>query len=290
MKGIEESYYSSGSPYQLLHIYYLKGSLIAGELNLGNNFIGNWEEDGFSFLFFSKPSPGKVEDLLNEQPHLEFIDKYNMTYEDWHGEKIKPLRVGNFLISPPWDLPEENNEKNDGELRIILDPGVVFGTGTHTTTHDCLEAIEIAFNSDKIETAIDIGTGTGLLGIAAARIGCKKTLALDFNYLASKTALRNVRLNYLQDRIIVVQGMAEDFIDTRVDLLVTNIHYDVMKKLIISDGFLFSKFFILSGLMRSQARVIADILDKLPVEIIKTWERDGIWNTFLGKVLPDKSN
>ena len=169
------------------------------------------------------------------------------------------------------------------QLSILLDPGVVFGAGTHTTTQDCLNALELVFSREKIESALDLGTGTGLLALAASRLGCKNILAVDFNFLAARTALRNVRLNQLQDHIIIVQGRAEDFIDSPSDLVIANIHYDVMKHLIASPGFFNNKWFILSGLLRSQARDLLYELSKNRVRIVKKWERDGIWHTFLGK-------
>ncbi len=89
---------------------------------------------------------------------------------------------------------------------------MVFGTGTHATTRDCLEALELAFNSHHIESVLDLGTGTGLLALAAARLGCKYILAVDINLLAARTTQRNIRLNQLDDKILAVQGRAEDFV------------------------------------------------------------------------------
>jgi len=72
--------------------------------------------------------------------------------------------------------------------------------------------------------------------------------------------------------------------DFHADLVVTNIHYDVMKHLINSKGFLNKGKFILSGLLRSQAEEINYILSQHPVKILKQWNRDGIWHTFLGTI------
>ena len=87
----------------------------------------------------------------------------------------------------------------------------------------------------------------------------------------------------MEDRIIIVQGRAEDFIDSPSDLVIANIHYDVVKRLITSRGFFNNKWFILSGLLRSQARDLLYELSQSQVRIVKKWERDGIWHTFLGK-------
>ena len=276
----ETVYYTP--PYKDLFIYYVKGHLPYNTLPSGADFIGNWEEDEFSFLFFAGPSDLIVENLLNKLPGLKLIDKYNMTYEDWHGGKITSFHAGRFLITPPWE-DEPQGKESPENLHIRLDPGVVFGTGTHPTTNDCLEALVFLCYDEKINTVLDLGTGTGLLAIAAAKLQCGFTLAVDFNFLAARTALNNVKRNGLEKNIIVVHGRTEELLDKPADLMISNIHYDVMKNLINAKGFLNSRFFILSGLLRSEADNVTNQLNRLPVKILNTWERDGIWHTFLGK-------
>lgn len=248
------------------------------------NFIGNWQEDESTFLFFSKPSRIEVEKMLSARPNLTLLDEFHMTYYQWQGGKITSNRIGRFCIAPPWQRPRKNKHSSREELLIVLDPGVVFGTGAHTTTHDCIEALELVFCRARVESVLDLGTGTGLLALAASRLGCKSILAVDLNFLAAKTATRNVQLNRLEGNVLVVQGRAEDFIDASSDLVIANIHYDVMKHLIHSQGFLSKKWFVLSGLLRSQASDLLIRLSQQPVQIVKKWERDGIWHTFFGKI------
>ncbi len=83
---------------------------------------------------------------------------------------------------------------------------------------------------------------------------------------------------------MVVKGRAEDFIEYPADLIIANIHYDVMKHLIRSPGFYRSKMFILSGLMRTEAKTVEFELAKQPVKIIKKWNNNGIWHTYLGYI------
>jgi ribosomal protein L11 methyltransferase len=124
------------------------------------------------------------------------------------------------------------------------------------------------------------------LSLAAALLGSNRVLAVDLNFLAAKTTARNVQLNQLEDRVMTVQGNAEDFIAYPADLIIANIHYDVMRRLIQAKGFLEKKRFIFSGLLRSEAKDIADSLARHPVKIIKQWNRDGIWHTFYGEMDP----
>jgi ribosomal protein L11 methyltransferase len=131
-------------------------------------------------------------------------------------------------------------------------------------------------------TAVDLGTGTGLLALALAALGCRQVLAVDLNYLAVKTARHNVEANRMTSKVLVTQGDADKFIDARADLVVSNIHYDVMQRLLAADGFRAKKRFVLSGLLRSEARAVKQALGRMGAQILDSWEQDGVWSTFYG--------
>ena len=265
-------------PDTLLFIYYIEGEIPAHHTFNAEHFIGNWVEDDFSFLFFTQPAQQQVREILRLFPEMKLLDEYEMTYAQWQGGIVEPVRIGRFLLNPTWikASPGEN------EIAITIDSGVVFGNGTHPTTQACLEAIDIACAGKKVKTMLDLGTGTGILALAAAKLGCEKILAVDYNFLAARTARLNTLLNNLEDRILVANGRAEEHTAIATDLLVANIHYDVMKDLVRTDGFLRQKFFILSGLLRSEAEKITEFLETRPVLILKRWNQDDIWHTILG--------
>jgi ribosomal protein L11 methyltransferase len=221
-----------------------------------------------------------VKNLLISQQHLTLLDKYHMKYDEWLGEKFSAFTVGRFFITPPW----ENSAQGTADIKIILHPGLVFGTGSHPTTRSCLQALEWVCHQERVYSVIDLGTGTGMLAIAAARLGCEKALAVDNNFLAAKTARNNVRLNRHDGQILVIRGSAKDWVDLPADLAIANMHYDVIKHLICSDGFFKKKWWIISGLLRSQAREVASRLSRYPIRIVKSWENDGIWHTFCLKL------
>lgn len=272
-------------PYQELHIYYFKGRLKPQKQMFQENFIGNWEEENDSILFFSSAADRQIERILLHQPQLQYVDSYHMTYDQWLGETFHTFEHGKFRITPPWEMPEASAATNSDKLEIVLDPGLVFGTGTHPTTRDCLDALELAARSAHFASVLDLGTGTGLLALAAARLGSSRVVGVDLNPLAAGTAAKNVGRNHLQDRILIVRGRAEDVIACTADLVIANIHYDVMQHLISSSGFLAKKQFILSGLMRSEQKSIVDRLTRLPVKILQQWTHDGIWHTIYGKTV-----
>ncbi|MCK5164032.1 MAG: 50S ribosomal protein L11 methyltransferase [Desulfobacula sp.] len=276
------------NPYHNLYIYYLDGVPQVNSTVQGNEaFLGTWVEEEVSFLFFSCFSDDIVEEILEKNKGISLIEKYEMTGEQWHGDKIEPYYVNDLCIYPPWNKPNGNDETiNDETIKeILLDPGVVFGTGRHQTTEDCLYLIHRLFSKHRIQSVLDIGTGTGLLSLGAAALGCKQVMACDFNHLAIQTTLNNIRLNGFEDTILAFQAKGEEIMSIPCDLLVANIHYDVMQHMIESPFLLEKKWFILSGLLNSEAKKVLASLSKKNVHIIERRCPDGIWNTILGKTL-----
>lgn len=270
------------NPYARLHIYnFDRIPVLSSEVCAHKGFLGNWEEDGTSFLFFSEQVDDLVAGLEKKNPDAGLVASYEMTCEEWHGNRIEPYWVENLCIAPPWErLSPDSLEA--GDIEILLDPGVVFGTGRHQTTEDCLHLIHRICNREKIHDVLDIGTGTGLLSLGAAALGCSRVMACDFNHLAVKTTLKNIRRNGFEDRILAFQARGEEMVAMGSDLLVANIHYDVMQHIIAHPGFLEKPWFILSGLLNSEAVKVMDTLKQMPVHIIERRCPDGIWNTILG--------
>ncbi|MDY6823196.1 MAG: 50S ribosomal protein L11 methyltransferase [Thermodesulfobacteriota bacterium] len=271
-----------GAPWEHLYIYYLKGRADTRDAEFNETFIGTWEEDDCSFLFFYRPADEAVAEFVGGRNDLVLADRFDMAYDQWQPMDAFPLQAGGMTIYSPWR--GHTPDKDTGT--IVLDPGVVFGSGFHSTTRDCLEALELICYkyNNKIQTALDIGTGTGLLAIAGAFRAIPEIVGVDLNFLAARTARQNIKLNNVDKHVIIVKGDAEDFTDTGVDLIIANIHHSAMKKIVNAERFLQSKFFILSGMLRTPARDIADQLGKLPVRITKIWNNDGIWYTFAGEI------
>ena len=266
------------TPYPDLHIYYVKGRVREAQSRFDGGFIGNWQEADAAFLFFDRPADAQVEALVRGDPDLEISDRFHMSYADWHGGEIRAFSTQRFHVTPPW----AEQEPGDDRLELEIDPGVVFGAGTHPTTRSCLEAIEIACEKGDVRSALDLGTGTGLLGLAAARLGCQKVLAVDSVYLAAQTARENIERNRMAARMVSVCADAGRFVEVPADLLIANIHYDVMRQIIANPAFYEKKWFVLSGVLRSQARRVEELLCYGPGRIVQRWISEGIWYTYLG--------
>jgi ribosomal protein L11 methyltransferase len=148
------------------------------------------------------------------------LTERRLSEQDWATawrEHFHVLRVGQrLIIQPTW----RTYEPQPGELVVLLDPGLAFGTGLHPSTQLCLLALErLVWPGARV---LDLGTGSGILALAAARLGAQHVLALDVDPQAIDAATANVALNQLEERIIVRQGTLPSD-DEPFDLIVANI-------------------------------------------------------------------
>jgi ribosomal protein L11 methyltransferase len=124
-----------------------------------------------------------------------------VTEDDWAlawRAHFAPLAIGRrLLVAPPWETPPDA----DGRLILCLEPGRAFGTGQHGTTAGCLELLETIIERARPARAIDLGTGSGILAIAAARLGVSQILAVDSDPDAVASATANVERNGLAGRV-----------------------------------------------------------------------------------------
>ena len=142
--------------------------------------------------------------------------------EDWRDSwkrYFRPQRIGRrLLVKPSW----ATYEVAAGDAVIEIDPGMAFGTGQHPTTAMCLRALEERLG--RGDAVLDLGTGSGILAIAAARLGAKRVLALDTDPQAVKAARQNADANGVAAVVEVGEGTLPDAVgDERFGLLVANI-------------------------------------------------------------------
>lgn len=150
--------------------------------------------------------------------------------QDWATawqEYYKPVRVGkNIVIKPSW----EDYIARVGETVIELDPGMAFGCGTHATTAMCLALLEEL--APGCAVVYDVGTGSGILSVAAALLGARQVIAVDIDEPAVRAARENVERNGVADRVAVVRGnLLDNMTGGRADLVVANIIADVIIRL-----------------------------------------------------------
>nr|WP_301285922.1 50S ribosomal protein L11 methyltransferase [Lysinibacillus endophyticus] len=147
--------------------------------------------------------------------------------EDWATawkQYYHPVKISErFTIVPTW---EDYTPVNTDELMIELDPGMAFGTGTHPTTVMCLQALEKVVKPDDV--VVDVGTGSGVLAIAAAMLGAKKVHALDLDEVAVKSARENIELNKVQHIAEVFHGNLLETVSDPADVVVANILAEII--------------------------------------------------------------
>jgi len=169
--------------------------------------------------------------------------------EEWK-KYFKPLRVTkNIIIKPTW----ERYSPGGHDILIEIDPGMAFGTGQHPSTRMCLQAMEDLILQDREarnRRVLDVGTGTGILGIAAAKLGAGKVVCVDIDKQAVAIAAENARMNGVEDRVDVLYQDAATLAET-FDLIAANLtarmHIKLRPRLIdlLSRG----GFLILSGII-----------------------------------------
>lgn len=213
----------------------------------------------------SNLSRGEIEDIVervssfgSEMAQLFNVPAPSVAWamideEDWGKnwkQHFKPfLIVPGLVISPTW----EEYHPAPGEAVITMDPGMAFGTGHHATTSLCLECIRDSVTDSKGLQLLDVGTGTGILGMAALLFGAARVLGIDNDSEAVSAAKENVRKNELQNRMEVSLNPLSS-LDKTFEVVVANIVHDVLVDMaedltrLTADG----GTLILSGILNGQ--------------------------------------
>ena len=194
---------------------------------------------------------------------------------DWLGEWKKswqPVAVGQRLvIAPPWSTVEEAA----GRILIRIEPGMAFGTGTHETTRLCLAAIEKYFEGGSF---LDVGTGTGILAIAAALLRPQARIeACDTDTEALEIACENARLNAVAERISFRVGTVDDKSTASASLVCANLTADVILPLLPALVGATCGHLILSGILNTQEEMVRQRLHELGILEVREVEADGEW-------------
>ncbi|UCZ54488.1 50S ribosomal protein L11 methyltransferase [Bacillus shivajii] len=184
----------------------------------------------------------------------------------------KPVKISDRItITPTW---EEYEKVHDDELIIELDPGMAFGTGTHPTTVLSIQALERHLK--KNDSVVDVGTGSGVLSIAAAKLGASKILALDLDEVAVTTAKLNIKLNKNQDVITVEQNNLLDGVRDEPDVIVANILAEVIVRM-TDDAFKSLKpggKLVTSGIIQGKREQVKDAILNSGFELLEIVEME----------------
>lgn len=194
------------------------------------------------------------------------IDTAGVRDEDWQNnwrKYFQPIPVGErLLINPSWYTDTDP----EGRAVLNIDPGLAFGTGKHETTRLCMEALERCIRGG--EQVLDVGCGSGILGIAAVLLGARSALGVDIDSTAVRTANENAAINHVADRFSAAEGDLVDKIHGKYDLIVANIVADAIITLSdsIRDYLSEDGVYIVSGIIDTRADdVRAAVRDKYDI-------------------------
>ena len=210
------------------------------------------------------------------------VEHEKMYEEDWANtwkQYYKPSKVGEkIVVKPIW----EEYEQKEGELVVNLDPGMAFGTGTHETTRMCIQDLEKYVKEES--TVFDVGCGSGILAIAAAKLGAKLAVGVDLDPVAVESSIENVGYNNLNN-IEILHGNLVEVIDGKSDIVVANILAEIIciltddVKRVMKDG----GVFITSGIIHDRVDMVCEKLEATGFEVIEK-NRDGEWNCIVAKL------
>lgn len=266
---------SLGEIYQLDPTDYPEEGVVVKAYLPVNSFLGETVEGikaGINNLLVYNIDLGRNHITISEVNEEEWATAWKKYY---HPVKISEK----FTIVPTWEIYEP---VSSDELIIELDPGMAFGTGTHPTTVLCIQALERTVQKD--DTVIDVGTGSGVLSIAAGLLGAKSIDAYDLDQVAVDSARLNCKINKVQNIVNVSQKNLLDGVEGPVDLIVSNIlaeiivrfidkAYEVLKQ----DG-----TFITSGIIQNKKNEVKDALQNAGFVIEETMVMED-WVAFIAK-------
>lgn len=183
---------------------------------------------------------------------IKMLNIHEKDFENSWKKYYKPIQLSKYLtIVPSWEnYPQEQQKQH--HVIIKIDPGMAFGTGTHPTTKLALEALEMTLRGG--ESVLDVGTGSGILSIAAKGFGAKSVKAYDLDKKATKIAKENILLNEYAKDIEIYENNLLVGVNEQVDVIVANILAEILE-LLVADAYRNLKnngIFILSGIIESK--------------------------------------
>jgi len=192
--------------------------------------------------------------------------------EIWR-KHFRPIRIGSVVVVPEWI----DYEKAEGEKIVKLDNNMAFGTGEHETTSMCVELLQSYLRPTSV--CIDVGCGSGILGIAAIKLGAKSALLTDIDPVAVESAKHNARLNGVEDKVTVARANLLDDSSVKGDIMLANITADILENLApsIPKNLKEGGVLILSGIIDCKLQRVIDVYCAQGLTLEKKLKK-GEWN------------
>jgi ribosomal protein L11 methyltransferase len=231
--------------------------------DLGPSALESLDEGQWLVHFAQAPPLGEVAAELREEfgPDVTSVLEW-LPDEDWAARtqaQLKAVTVGSLIIAPPWDRPSDVTAE---QIVIEIEPSTGFGTGHHQSTRLCLRALQRECRSGL--SMLDVGTGSGVLAIAASRLGCSRVVAIDLDPDACRSARENVARNGVSDTVeVLVEGLgarprSSNVVVANLTADVVYHHAHALTSTVAEGGRL-----IVSGIMTSQVPLVLEALSAL---------------------------
>ncbi|MBQ8394402.1 MAG: 50S ribosomal protein L11 methyltransferase, partial [Clostridia bacterium] len=207
---------------------------------------------------------GTLEDTKRTVDGDDWIDVWK--------KHFRPIHLGAIVVVPEWiDYTPEQ-----GEHVVLLDSNMAFGTGEHETTSMCVELMQEYITPDSV--CIDVGCGSGILGISAIKLGAAKAYLTDIDPIAVESSLHNSELNGVADKTVVAHSNLLDNTDIQWDVMMANITGEVLKMLAPSIPKNLKKggVLILSGIIESRLEMVKAAYEAVGMQVVFE-KRKGEW-------------
>lgn len=184
--------------------------------------------------------------------------------DDWIDiwrKHFRPIPLGAIVVVPEWIA----YEKKDGEEIVKLDSNMAFGTGEHETTSMCVGLLQQYITPDSV--CIDVGCGSGILGISAVKLGAKRAYLTDIDTVAVESAKHNARLNGVEDSVVVSRGNLLENSEIKGDIVLANITADILENLAPS---------IPKNLKKGGTLILSGIIDCKMERVVQVYSAQGL--------------
>jgi len=225
---------------------------------------------------FNDSSRETIEQMIGAFPEASFSEFEEVKDENWNRkweETIQPQKIGKFVVCPEWNIITPGKD----ETLLIVEPKMAFGTGYHETTRLMLRAIQDLNCSGK--SILDAGTGTGILAIAALKLGAELAVGFDYDPLSVDNALDNGIKNNVDSKLDIRLGGTDQIGENeKFDITLANINRNVIIEFLAD----FSRItksggrLILSGLLAADEKKMQELMQNFPFKFIER-KTEGEW-------------
>ena len=241
-----------------LYVYECRGPRFPESEPGDYGYLGIWPEAPFFYLFYDRAALSSVTQwLMGNGADWSLTRSYRLDYDQWQQISRAQHQVGPFVIGA---ATGRRASSGSGKIPLLVDSGVVFGSGLHETTRGCLLTIAEMFELFSISSVVDLGTGTGILAIACASLGAVRVRAVDCNRLAVRVARKNVLSNNHGASIDLVVAEHLGVFRRPADLLLMNIEWPCLRRVLVEREWLNYRWSVVSGFLSSQLGEVKELL------------------------------